>query len=786
MKARLIFLACIGMVTLSVAAQVTTYKFPVGIRVSDKYEISVVQDGKSYNSFVHYSECPEQTNPREKILPMLYDRTMSWTNFSFSGNSVEVIVRKKYGEPARDILILPRRYGARINWFDGDAVSFFLDKPEYVSVNFICEENSDEYDQIRHGLMIFADTPETDKPDPDGKDVVKYSADADLINAKTIYFGAGVYDLTRELPNGMLPLHDNQEVYIDGEAYIYGGIKAAGSYNVKVYGRGILCGARQPFHYPGLPQLLELEPWNYRTNVHRGGYATVTGITLLESFNHNMAIPPYSYVRDLKIMGWKVNNDGIRPGDHCVIDNVFFKVSDDHLYAFGKTLITNSLFWPMWNGAILQVSWGDYGGGGCRFVNNDIINAEWNQVWRNNGLLASMAAPNSRTEDILIQDLHVEGDLNAIANLHFNPDAKGRYEPYGYLRNITYRNVEVTGRQISNNGHKTWYDEIPDTLEFDISPKDAVRGSRSYIGGYKAEDGGKALVSNVVFENVKINGIVLTEQNHRDFFKVDTATTSGISFISTGNSDNKLSYRAGFARSDDYDRDEIGAGALNQGFEKPHDPHNSGWLFQGEEISWLIDLPSEGKYDIKISAAVDLSAAQFQILFPGGKSDVFTCEPIGDNGYNLHKKVTQSPVTLRKGMNKLTLKVLKGATVPDYIEVTPHNGIIPIVDVKVTSVSVMNIKGDSWIGAGLNIGVVADELRFNSRRGVVINSDERGPVQPLPVNKVVIFKRDGDNYISVESEELVRRIDLSRLPFGPLIVLFTDQKSFWIAKQIIK
>jgi hypothetical protein len=783
---RVLIIAGLMTAGLFAAAQVTTYEFPDEIRESDKYEITLIQRGKRVKSHVHFSECPEQVNPREKILPMLYDRTMSWTNFSFDEGPVEIIVRKKYGEIARDVHIHPNRYGARLNWFDGHTVSFFLDKPEYVSVNFICSENSDEFNQIRHGLMVFADYPETDLPDLRSNDLVYYSPTADLRNAKTIYFGPGVYDLTKELPNGMLPLHDNQHVYIDGEAYIYGGIKAAGTYNVKVYGRGILCGVKQDFHYPGLPQLLELEPWNFRTNLHRGGYSTVTGITLLESFNHNMAIPPNSFVRDLKIMGWKVNNDGIRPGDNCVIDHVFFKVSDDHLYAFGSTLITNSLFWPMWNGAILQISWGDYGGGGCRFVNNDIINAEWNQVWRNNGFIASQASPNSRTEDILIQDLHVEGNINALVNLHFNPSARGKFDSYGYIRNITFRNIEINGRQISNNGHKTWYDQITPDLVFDITPEDAPKGSLSFIGGYDAGDGDKSMISNVVFENVRINGIDLTEENHKHYFEIDPATTSGIKFIQTGNFDNKLSYRAGFARSNDYSTAEIGAGALNQRLDRPHDPVNSGWLGKGQYASWSVTLPSDGLYDIKISVGNDLESAQYHVEYPGGKTGTFTIDPITDNGYNLHKNVTGKPVYLKEGENRLTFMVTNGYCIPDYIEVTPHTGTIPYVNVEVTSTSVMSVKGDNWVGAGLNIGVVPDEIRFNSRHGVVINADERGPTRPVPANQVSLFNHKGERLIMVESEDLVRRIDVSRIPFGPYTMLLTDQKTFWIAKQIIK
>ena len=643
---------------------VTTYHYPSEVRKSDKYEITIIQKGKPYPSYVHFSQCPGMNDPSEKVLPMLVDRTMSWTNFSFNDGPVDIVVKKLFGEISKEVQITPKRYGARIKWIDGQSVCFTIDKPEYLSVNFICSENSDESNQIRHGLMIFADEPESDLPDLNSKNLVRYAPDADLLNAKTIYFGPGVYDLTKELPNGMLPIHDNQEVYIDGNAYIYGGIKAPCTYNVKVYGRGILCGKKQIFHYNGLPQLLELEPWNYRTNVHRGGNATVTGVTLLESFNHNMAIPPNSFVKDLKIMAWKVNNDGIRPGNNCVIDHVFMKVADDHLYTFGNTLVTNSLFWPMWNGAIMQVSWGDYGGGGFRFANNDIINAEWNQVWHNNGVIASQASPNSKTEDILVQDLHIEGDLNALANLHFSSSAKGNYPYYGYLRNITFRNVEITGQQLSNNGHRTWYDQIPDTLKFDLSPKDAIKGCVSYIGGYKAPDGGIARVNNVVFENVRINGVTLNNDNYQNYVKTDKATTSGIQFITTANADNRLAFKSGFARSNHYQTGEIGSGTCKQGFETAHHPKNSGWILAGDSTVFLLELPYDGLFDIKASVANDLEKSQFRIDYPEGKTETFTIGLIRDNGYNIHKMVTNKPVALKKGNNRIVFRTLSGACNP--------------------------------------------------------------------------------------------------------------------------
>ena len=772
---------------LNAKAQVVTYSFPKEVTCSDKYSVEVIYKGETKPAFTHLSECPRQTNPREKILPLLYDRTMSWTNISFDNGPVVVKVTKLYGTPANSVTISPKKYGIVADRFDGQSVVFTLNKPEYLSVRFNCDDNSDEYDQIRHGLMIFADELEKDAPDLNQPGVVTYSPKADLQNAQTIYFGPGVYNLVDDLPNGVLPLHDNQSVYIHGEAFIFGGISAPTTYNVKVSGRGILCGLKQQFHYPGLPQILELEPWNYRTNIHRGGHSTVTGITLLESFNHNMAVGLNSYVKDVKFIAWKVNNDGIRSGDGTVIDHVFMKVSDDHLYAFSNTLICNSIFWPMWNGAILQLGWGDYGGSGTRFVNNCIINPEWNQWWYNNGVLASQVNPDSKNSDILIQNLHIEGNINALANLHYGSRYDGKGPWHGYIKDITFRNVVLDGDFMWNNGQEGWYDVIPEDISFELSSKDAARRGRSLIRGYQNKAGEKAYVHHVAFENLKIKNQLVTDDNYKQYFDVDTATTPHISFIQTQNHDADLSYRPGYQKANEYVTTGIGAGSLNQDYEHPYMASSSGWIGKDSSLSWSINLPESGLYDIKVSVTSGLKDASFKILYGDGhETEEFKIKPITDNGYNLHKVVTQKPVQLKKGNNKLVLKGVKGLCLPDYIEISPSDGTIPNVNVEVTSVSVMKIKGDKWTGAKLNIGVRPDKLSFNSRTGVVINPDERGPSGQLPVSKVSIFNYAGEQQIQMQSNNLIRDIDISQLPFGPYTALFTDQKTFWIAKQVLK
>jgi hypothetical protein len=751
---------------------VKTYQFPDDILRSDKYEVTVKQGNTIQKAFVHISECPEQKYPLEKILPLLYDRTFSWTGFEFADEPVEVTVTKLFGEAALDVTISPKKYGILPESFDGHTVRFIMKKPEYVSVRFHSADNTDEYSQIKHGLMIFADEPETDIPQLNGKTVVKYAPDETMYGAEVIYFGPGVYDLTKELPNGVLPLHDNQSVYLHSGAYIYGGITAPSTYNVKVYGRGVIDGQRQLFRYPGLPQLVELEPWNHRTNVHRGGHATVEGITFLHSYKHNCAIGPNSFLKDLKFIAWTVNSDGIRNGDNCVIDHVFMKVSDDHLYAFSNSLITNSIFWPMWNGAILQLSWGNYGGGGTRFVNNIVINPEYNQLWANNGIIASMARPHAQFSDILIQDLTIEGDINALANLHYSTFENSTDKWTGYIKNITFRNIDIQGRLIQNNQQQDWYDTIPPDIRFDITPETPVKKGFDYYKGYKDKAGNMAKIHHVVYENVKVNGVYITEENHKDYVRADAETTSDIRFIRTMNFDDYLSHNPGLTRSNDYLLDGKGAGSLPTHAENPLDPKNYGWLTKGDACMFTIDIPENGKFKLRVSLGHLIHAARVNVYIDNQlvieKLDIV---PKTDDGNNYIVSTSINAIELSRGNHTIRLEVLKGFCIPDYFELS--------------KIDTQNDE-QKWKADEINMGVTQTFLKYNSREAAKINSDERGPETPLDFNELHVIDFKGQSYIEKQSAVTDHYLDISALRQQPYFALFTNNSTFWIGKAFVK
>ena len=350
---------------------------------------------------------------------------MSFINFSFDGNPVQISVTKMWGTAANDVEILPKRYGVNIDYFDGKTVKFTLERPEYVSVRFVCDDNTDEFNNIKNGLMIFADLPEENVPNIGDEGVSVYGKNCDLLNSKVIYFPPGVHNLFDLLPNGMINLHDNQSLYIPGGAYVYGTVNGSASVNARIFGRGVISGFKHKFHYDGMSQLIEMDPSSHRINTKRGRNHTIEGVTLLESVNHTLVVPENSLVKDTKFISWACNNDGLRSGDGSVIDHVFMKLCDDYFYGTSSAIIKRSVFWPMFNGGTIQLGWGSgFCDNGARFLDNDLINPEWDWIGSNTGFIASQCEPDAKISDILIENLRIDGNINALAALDYAVENK--------------------------------------------------------------------------------------------------------------------------------------------------------------------------------------------------------------------------------------------------------------------------------------------------------------------------------------------------------------------------
>lgn len=757
--------------SLVLQAQLKVYDYPSTVRQSQFYEVTVKKDTISKPAFVHITEAPDGSFADHKIWITEHDRSVSFAQFDFSAGPVEVTVKKLWGDPAHDVLITPSRYGVLLKSFDGYSATFILDRPEYVSVRFVCDDNTDEFNNIKNALMIFADLPETNAPSIDAENVTVFKKDADLVNAEIIYFPPGEYNLLDHLPNGSLILHDDQSVYIAGGAYVYGMVNGAGTYNVKLYGRGVLSGFKHDFHYDGQRQLTELDPYNFRLKMHRGGNHTVEGITLLESVNHTLVVPQNSLVKDVKFIAWACNNDGLRSSDGSVIDHVFMKLSDDYFYATTKSLITRSVLWPMFNGATLQLGWGNRDhGGGARFLNNDLINPEWDWIGANTGFLASQLKPDATIENVLVEDVHIDGDINALAALDYAVVKGKNYEYSGHIRNFTFRNIIVNGKQIWW-GNRGWdgYERLETQLsrDYNINPENPAQLGKSFVKGIKSEDGKISYIENITFENVKINGEWLTEENYHKYVDVDTSTTKNIKFLRSPEKTFKPRPKAKTVQQ--YGQEGVGANMNN---EKPTTASAVGWLTESGEISFHLTVPKSGEYELRYGMVALYDDAEIQIKTSKGSTINLKLPAMRDNAYGNIKKVASKKIQLDKGQNTIHVQVVKGVVYPDVLEIVAPGQERGTAEINVFTHWHGVIRGgdSNWISEKMRTTVTKKELQLDLPSTIAENVT------------VSVFNAQGSEKLKGDRLEL----DITSLEDGPHLVSLTDGATFWIAKTFIK
>lgn len=766
----------------SLHAKLTTYDFPDEVRKSQFYEVSVKQGENIEKSFVHVTECPDGPFTDHKIWITVQDRSMSFTHFAFDEGPVEVTVTKTFGTRADNAIITPSSYGVQWKRFDGRSVTFELEKPEYVSVRFVSDDNTDEFNNIKNGLMIFADEPENDVPDPKGKGVVVYQKGIDpikLVEAQTIYFPPGLHRLKGTLTNGILQLRDDQAVYLHPEAYIYGIFLAAATHNVKLYGRGVISGGEHDFHYDGMRQQVEFDRLNYRINTRRGSHHTVEGLTIIESINHTLVVPDNSLVKDVKFISWACNNDGLRSGDGSVVDHVFMKVCDDYFYATTKTLITNSVLWPMFNGATLQLGWGTRGGGGCRFINNHIINPEWEWIGSNTGFIASQCKPGANISDIVIENVVFDGDINALASLDYALVAGREYHYDGSIRDITFRNIELKGRQVWYP-ERGWDDyervEVQLSRNYNINEKHPAIGGRSVIRGIKNEAGDIAWVENITFENVKINGQWVTEDNHAKYFDVDPETTRNIRFLINP----ELLFQDAVSRADSLRNPQAGAVATR---EDVSISRAASWFGEGPIAKWTINLPKTGKYELRYALVPVYSKAEVKVEIENTFTQAIPLEPTEGNAFGNIKKTIPELFELKKGKNHIELSIGKGLVYPDLIELVSQE-LTPGTPSHFAYTHWHGIirRGESnWISNDLYFEVSPDELEIRlSGNRWDIGVEEADSSQSVEVS---IVDLSGKTMIPYQPLFPDGRVDLSSLTPNPYMTVITDHQTFWIAKH---
>lgn len=550
---------CLCLSTFGQIPNLVTYEWPTAqgeAILSSKYKVTLEQNGKTVSSQVICSNAKDLDIPNF-AREMRGGRTFNWTMFSYDYSSpVTVTVEDLFSTEVSDVEIVPSTFNiAKTLSNNNKKVQFILTESKYISINFKSAENLHTSDGVvRHMLMIFADNPETEIPDKTAPGTHVYSATStttDLANAKVLYFPKGYHDLSRfgDVSNiGPIigPLtgdQRNKTIYFEGGAYVHGRITKAKLNYTKILGRGVLSG--RDFKWKerispsdggtpngGVLGVNSFEPMESHIGIGdgNGGNNTIDGVIVCDGAGHGVNLGHDATYKNTKYWGWHPNNDGFRPwGANNKVDRCFIRGCDDALYNKGLT-VTNTIFWPGFNGSIVCLGWdGNYDTENSTLTNNFLIYPEWRGMGNNNGIVMSQIDYNMKGYGVTIKDLFVDGNIASLVNLHTNSDKEkannyilptdwNGHAAVGYVGNISFENVIVTGKQVIFNGDAFQQDPV--------ASKSLIKGA-----ALTSPAGTKYLMKNISFKEVKINSVCLTDENKATYFDIYAATTENITFF---------------------------------------------------------------------------------------------------------------------------------------------------------------------------------------------------------------------------------------------------------------
>lgn len=360
---------------------------------------------------------------------------------------VEVSVTSNAGT-INNARIRPLSYNIE-HQIEGSKIMFKLNKPANISV----EVNGD----IFHNLHLFANPIETFIPNKKDKNVM--------------YFPPGLH----EIPGGKLSVLSGTSVYLAGGSVLKGQILLDGVENVKVIGRGIIDQSIKGAIKIANSKNIEIEGV-FATQCFTGGSENVT-------------------IRNVKCISYYKWGDGMNviSSNNVLMDGVFNRNSDDCTTVYGtrgaftggckNITMQNSTLWADVAHPILIGTHGNSSSPdvlqNLKYINIDILDHNERQV-DYQGCLSINAGDSNFIKDVLFQDIRIEDFREGqLFNLRVFYNSKYCTSPGKGIENVLFKNISYKGK--------------------DLRP--------SIILGYDEQ----RKVRNVTFENLKINGTLVSD-----------------------------------------------------------------------------------------------------------------------------------------------------------------------------------------------------------------------------------------------------------------------------------
>jgi hypothetical protein len=351
-------------------------------------------------------------------LKLFHGRSINWVNFSFSSRvtiQVRVLDRRKIPMDG-PVKVFPSAYGVT-PVVDGNIVRFTLTRPGQYSV----EIGADGY---KNGLLIFANPPEDDRPDPaSGNYFLLTNAIPSKVNSvpascSGLYFRSGVHDIgVYHVPAQI------KNIYLEPGAWVYGAFVMDGNSGVKIFGRGVLSGARLNYRQSHMVEAILSDRID------------LEGIVIADTKYFAVRfLGTNNTVEWVKIVGgWTYNTDGIAAFAGSRVAHCFIWANDDSLKPYRDDLtISDCVIWQLNNGAVIQLGWGNARASNITISNVDVLRAEWNNNAANRGILSCIGDKFATGgmfgshRSFLIENVVTETPVPFIFNIRPNPTSPER------------------------------------------------------------------------------------------------------------------------------------------------------------------------------------------------------------------------------------------------------------------------------------------------------------------------------------------------------------------------
>ena len=276
---------------------------------NEEYTVQRMKDGKWEDLFVHAAKVSDFT---PDPLSGYKQYEMGYTMFTDTFDKpVKLRVSRK--TPFAKVEIRPSVYGISSSSVTDNSVIFEIKEPR--------QKISVEFDGNRlENLFIFPDLPDENKP---------------VLEENVLYFGPGIHNMGRK----EISYKNNQTIYLDEGAVVYGSIYAKNCNNLSIRGRGILCSSKENHGEGRKPQIETFCCDNLE----------IEGIMMQDTPNWTMKLvgSDHVHINNIKQIGWIMNSDGMDLicCRHVLVENTFQRNYDDNvtIKAFnGKTDYVNS------------------------------------------------------------------------------------------------------------------------------------------------------------------------------------------------------------------------------------------------------------------------------------------------------------------------------------------------------------------------------------------------------------------------------------------------------------